>query len=204
MNAGVPPVGLLLAAGRGLRYDPQERALKLLAPTPRGPHAGLPLASAAARALRAVLPAVVAVVRAADSPQQRQLHALLRADGCRLVVNTDADAGIGTSIAAGVRATPAACGWLIALADMPAVASATIAAVAQALVGGAVSAAPVHGGQRGHPVGFAAVTREALLALHGDEGARRVLAAHPPQLIVVDDPGCLLDLDQRADFGPPS
>jgi molybdenum cofactor cytidylyltransferase len=196
------PVALLLAAGRGRRFDTTGRASKLLAPAPCGPHAGQPLAVAAALALRAALPRVLAVVRPAADPPQQQLHAALRAAGCELVINDDADAGSGRSIAVGVAAADAA-GWLIALADMPAIAPTTIAAVRDALAAGAPTAAPVHGGQRGHPVGFGAALRAELVALRGDAGARSVLAAHPPQLIEVDDPGCLLDLDFAADFAPP-
>jgi molybdenum cofactor cytidylyltransferase len=110
---------------------------------------------------------------------------------------------MGGSIATGVRASTDAAGWLVALADMPAVAASTIDAVRDALVSGAPSAAPTHQGRRGHPVGFSARLRPLLLALQGDEGARSVLAAHPPRQIPVEDPGCLLDLDTAADFTAP-
>ena len=203
MNIRPAPVGLLLAAGRSRRFDPTGRASKLLAPAPCGPDAGEPVAVAAAHALRTALPRVLAVVRPVEAPLQEALHAALRAAGCELVVNHAADDGSGRSIAVGVAATAGAPGWLIALADMPAVAPATIAAVRDAIAGGALTAAPVYGGQRGHPVGFGAALRAALAALRGDAGARSVLAAHPPQLIAVDDPGCLLDLDCAADFAPP-
>lgn len=194
-------VGLLLAAGRGARFDPSGRTSKLLAPAPVGPQAGAPVAVAAARNLQAAGVAVTAVLRAADSPEQQRLHDALRACGCQVVINALADEGIGASIACGVQATATARGWLIALADMPAIAPATVRAVADAIAAGAPSAAPIHQGQRGHPVGFGADLAAELLALQGDEGARRVLAAHPPQLLAVDDAGCLLDLDRPADFG---
>ena len=194
-------VGLLLAAGRGARFDPSGQTSKLLAPSPVGPHVGLPVAVATAYPLRSVLPRVLAVVRPADTPPQRRLHDLLAAAGCELVINPHADDGIGTSIAAGVAASADAGGWLVALADMPAIDAGTVAAVRDALAAGAVSAAPWYRGQRGHPVGFAAPLRTALLALQGDTGARAVLQAHPPQRIDVDDPGCLLDLDTPHDFG---
>jgi len=105
---------------------------------------------------------------------------------------------MGHSLACGVRARSSAAGWVIALADMPAVSPATIVAVRDALARGYPSAAPVHRGQRGHPVGFGRACRTELLALTGDAGARGVLAAHPPLLIEVDDPGCLLDIDAPA------
>lgn len=192
-------VALLLAAGRGTRYDPAGQILKLLAPATRGAHAGAPLAVAAARTLRAAIGDVVAVVRSADSAPQRELHALLRAEGCTLQVCDRADEGMGASIACGVAGSALADGWLVALADMPAIAVPTVQAVAQALAAGATTAAPVHRGRRGHPVGFSAALRAELLALTGDNGARAVLAAHPPQPVDVDDGGTLYDVDTPAD-----
>jgi molybdenum cofactor cytidylyltransferase len=189
------PVGILLAAGLGARYDPTGRELKLLAAARRGPHVGAPIAAAAARSLRAVLPNVIAVVRPADSDMQRQLHAVLRDEGCTLAPCHDADAGMSASIVRGITETPGASGWIIALADMPAIEASTVRAVARMLTNGALTAAPVYRAQRGHPVAFAAELRPELLALTGDAGARPVLLRHPPRLIEVDDPGVLYDVD---------
>jgi len=199
MAVAAPIVGVLLAAGAGRRYDPSGARLKLLQASAGGPHAGLPIAVAALRNLLAVIGEVIAVVRPAEGDAQRKLHRLLAAEGARLVVCPDADAGMGHSLACGVRARGDAAGWVIALADMPAVAPATIAAVRDAIAGGGDSAAPVHRGRRGHPVGFRSPCLGELLALTGDEGARSVLAAHPPLLVDVDDPGCLLDIDRPAE-----
>jgi len=193
-----PIVGVLLAAGVGRRYDPSGERLKLLDAAPSGPHAGAPIAVAALRNLLAAIADVVAVVRPADSAVQRQLHQLLADEGAQLVVCPEAGLGMGHSLASGVRARGDAAGWVIALADMPAVSPATIAAVRDAVARGHEAAAPMHRGQRGHPAGFGRTCRDALLALTGDAGARRVLAAHEPMLIEVDDPGCLLDIDTPA------
>jgi molybdenum cofactor cytidylyltransferase len=192
-------VGVLLAAGRGTRYDPSGIELKLLATAPSGPHAGEPIAVAAARTMRAALPTVVAIVRPMnDDAHQPTLHALLLREGCELVVCGEAAQGMAHSLAAGVRAAGTARGWIVALADMPAVRAGTVRAVAAALEDGALAAAPVHGGVRGHPVGFAAALKDELLALDGDVGARAVLARHLPRLVTVDDPGVLLDIDRPA------
>jgi molybdenum cofactor cytidylyltransferase len=190
-----PVVGILLAAGIGRRFDPTGSRLKLIEPAPGGPHAGVPLAVAALRNLRAVTTDVVAVVRAADSTAQHQLHQLLAAEGAQLAVCPDAAAGMGHSLACGVRSRIDATGWVIALADMPGIAPATIAAVRDAIAHGHEAAAPVHHGRRGHPVGFGRVCREELLALTRDTGARGVFDRHSPLLIDVEDPGCLLDID---------
>jgi len=189
-----PLAGVLLAAGRGARYDPSGQRLKLLAPALSGEHAGAPLAVAAARTLHTVLPRVIAVVRAGTGAQA-ELQQQLRAAGCELCVREHADDGIGASLAAGVRASADAGGWIVALADMPAVRHSTVRAIVAALRAGAITAAPMHDGRRGHPVGFAACLREELLALDGDIGARSVLQRHPPHTVLTDDPGVLLDID---------
>jgi molybdenum cofactor cytidylyltransferase len=95
-------------------------------------------------------------------------------------------------------------GWVIALADMPFVRPDTIAAVAAALARGAPIAAPVHDGRRGHPVGFSRRFLNDLLALSGDSGARRIVAAHADAtfLIPCSDPGVLADVDVAGDLHP--
>jgi molybdenum cofactor cytidylyltransferase len=192
-------VGILLAAGRSTRFGSD----KLLAPLP----AGEPIALAAARHLRDGLLAtgastrLVAVVR----PEQAKLAQLLATSGYELAVCATAHLGMGHSIAAGVAATLDAAGWVIALADMPAIRPASIARVATALQAGADAAAPFHAGRRGHPVGFAASRGEALLALTGDSGARALLADTGLALARVDtdDRGVLIDIDTRADLQAP-
>jgi len=198
MNATRSIVGVLLAAGIGHRYDPTGERLKLLEAAPGISATGVPIAAAALRNLRAAIADVIAVVRPADSAAQQRLHRLLAAEGARLVVCPDAADGMGRSLACGVGARSDAAGWLIALADMPAVSPSTIAAVRDAIAGGQAAAAPVHRGRRGHPVGFGRACLTELLGLAGDAGARSVLAAHPPLSIDVDDPGCLLDIDMPA------
>ena len=122
----------------------------------------------------------------------------------QLVVCQDAAAGMGASLACGVKAAAEAAGWLIALADMPFLCSATVSAVAQALRAGALIAAPVWNGRRGHPVGFGRQCYPALAALQGDTGARELLAAHPDRITWVpcDDPGIVRDIDLPSDLPP--
>jgi molybdenum cofactor cytidylyltransferase len=110
--------------------------------------------------------------------------------------------GMGASLAHGVEHTRSAGGWIIALADMPAIRPGTITRIAAALEEGAVIVAPVYRGTRGHPVGFAAKLRDELIALDGDSGARAVLERHrgAVTLLDCDDPGVLQDVDTRADL----
>jgi molybdenum cofactor cytidylyltransferase len=102
--------------------------------------------------------------------------------------------GMGDSIACGVAATPDAHGWLILPADLPLIQSRTLLAVAEALQHQTV-VVPSYEGQQGHPVGFAALCREALLQLTGDQGARAVVAQHSVCRLDVDDEGCVFDVD---------
>lgn len=184
--------GLLLAAGRGTRFDPLGQQNKLLAPLADG----TPVARAAAHTLLTVLPRVIAVVR----PGAEALAHLLNEAGCEVVFAIDAERGMGASLAAGVHASADADGWVVALADMPWILPATVEAVARKLGAGAPIVAPVYEGRRGHPVGFGAVHGEALAALDGDTGARALLASPGLTTIAVDDPGVLADIDTPEDL----
>lgn len=184
--------GVLLAAGAAERYGADTLVAAL--PDGRG------VAAAAAAAMVQALPRVLAVVR----PGSTELAAALRAAGCKVCPCERADEGMGASLACGVAACPDADGWVVGLADMPWIRADTIARVAAALADGAAVAAPVHGGRRGHPVGFAAALGAELTALAGDQGARAVVAAQRERLRLVetDDPGVLLDVDTPRDLGP--
>jgi molybdenum cofactor cytidylyltransferase len=85
---------------------------------------------------------------------------------------------------------------------MPRIKPATVKSVISALQQGALIAAPVYKGERGHPVGFGAALRDELLALDGDAGARALLERHreAAQLIECDDPGILIDIDRKSDL----
>lgn len=186
-------VGILLAAGRGRRFDPSGVRDKLLQVLPDGEA----VAVASARRLLAVIPRVIAVVPPAD----RGVADTLRALGCEVTVCLDADTGMGASLAHAVAASlPAAEGWVIALGDMPFLQGATVQALCDALAAGADIAAPVCGGRRGNPVGFGTARVQALLALTGDEGARRIVRGAPVVEVDVDDPGIFRDIDTAADL----
>ena len=110
--------------------------------------------------------------------------------------------GMASSLVCGVRANHDAAGWLIGLADMPAVPAAAIAGVRDALSAGATLAAPSHSGLRGHPVGFASHYRDELLALQGDNGARRLLERDRAKIteIMIGDAGIFADIDVPGDL----
>lgn len=178
-------VGILLAAGQGTRFGSNKLC------HPLGD--GTPVAVRSAENLRDALGEVLVVLR----PEDSVLRGHFDDAGVPYVLCPDAGQGMAATLACGIRATPRASGWIIALGDMPYIRPGTIAAVAAAIAEGALLAAPFVDDQRGHPVGFAAPLRDELLALAGDEGARRVIVAHKEQLhrIDCDDPGILADID---------
>ncbi|CAJ0687278.1 Purine catabolism protein PucB [Ralstonia mannitolilytica] len=124
---------------------------------------------------------------------------MLAEAGCEVLRCADAARGMGASLAAGVAARPQAGGWVIALADMPWIAPATIAQVAGAL-DARHCVAPFYEGQRGHPIGFGADFFAGLTSLDGDEGARRLIAPGTLVRIDTDDAGILRDVDTPADL----
>ena len=184
--------GVLLAAGTGSRFDPDGLRNKLLATLPGG---GI-VARESAHRLLLVVPKVVAVLR----PGTEALAHVLNEAGCDVIFTPDAARGMGASLAAGIAASADAESWIVALADMPRIAPDTIGAVARAVDQGALLAAPYYQGRRGHPVGFGAAHRDALLALDGDAGARALFGAHAVARVDVDDPGILRDIDTPADL----
>jgi molybdenum cofactor cytidylyltransferase len=123
----------------------------------------------------------------------------VRASGLPFHVETAPHPGMGDSIAAAVKATEDATGWLIMPGDLPLIKGATLLAVAQALTQHAV-VVPVFQRQRGHPVGFAARCRANLLNLKGNKGAALVFIAYPAIELIVDDCGTVTDIDTLDDL----
>ena len=187
------PVGILLAAGRGRRFDPHGLRNKLLQPLDDG----TPVVVASARNLLSVLPRVIAVV----PPQDGGVADALRALGCEVTTCEDADSGMAASLVQAITVSlPQADAWLVALGDMPFVSPLTLRALLAALADGADIAAPLCEGRRGNPVAFGAVHLPALLALEGEVGARPLLKAMPVRDVTVDDPGIFRDIDTPADL----
>ncbi|MEZ5537154.1 MAG: nucleotidyltransferase family protein [Thiolinea sp.] len=176
---------ILLAAGYSRRFGSD----KLMHPLEDGTQMGVK----SAQALQAVFRHVVAVV----NPQAATLSRLYKDMGLDVITNPFARQGMGLSLASGVAHTPGRKGWVIALADMPFIRPESIRQVADALLEGALLAAPIYEGKRGHPVGFAGRFEAELLALHEDKGAGGIVQRYQRHLSLpeVDDPGVLRDID---------
>jgi molybdenum cofactor cytidylyltransferase len=129
---------------------------------------------------------------------ERTLDAV-RASGLPWRLEDAGHPGMGDSIAAAVRATPDAAGWLILPGDLPLVRPETLRAVAGALAGRVRAVQPQYRGERGHPVGFSAGCGAQLAALKGPLGASSILKAmraiDAVADLVVDDVGIVTDID---------
>jgi molybdenum cofactor cytidylyltransferase len=101
-------------------------------------------------------------------------------------VDPQTSGGAGAAMAAGVMARPHAPGWVFLPAGMAAVRPATLRAVAAALAEYPIVYAQCRG-QRGQPVAFSGEMYSELVALRGDDAARRLLARFAAQAVEVDD-----------------
>lgn len=187
------PTVIVLAAGRSERFG--HGLHKLAQPLGSATVLAQTLAVAIASQLRTVVVTTAAFVDIARSSVAARDVVVLAASGSE----SGAPLGMGTSIAAGVAASPDSSGWLVVPGDMPLLRPETLRAVALALDHHPVAYAQ-HRGRRGHPVGFAAELYPELTALSGDEGARRVIARYPAFAVERDDPGILADIDTEDDL----
>jgi molybdenum cofactor cytidylyltransferase len=187
------PAVIVLAAGRGSRFLGADHKLA------QRLGSATVLSTTLRHAVATHLPVVVVTTEALADTARRSVAA--RDVIVLPEVGTPGQEGLGMgySIAAGVSAMPDAGGWLMLPGDMPMVRTETMLAVARELAHHAVVFAQ-HRGVRGHPVGFSAELYSELVALRGDEGARRLVARYPAAGVEVDDPGVLIDVDTEADL----
>lgn len=171
-----PPIGVVLAAGRGERFGGPKQVAEL--------H-GRPLVAHAVQALVDAGLEVLVVV-AADEVGAAVARAAAVAGDPWVVTNPDPGRGMGSSLAVAARAAGPR-PLVVVLADQPAVPPADVAAVAAALVDGAVAvqAGFVDGG-RGHPVGFSAGLHDDLVALRDEGAGRDLLRSSDPVVVAVD------------------
>ncbi|HEY5071737.1 MAG TPA: nucleotidyltransferase family protein [Caulobacteraceae bacterium] len=187
---GLALEAVVLAAGAGTRFG----GAKLTAPWRGGRLIDAAVAAALAAPVRSVI-----VVTGADAAVAQAVGPHRR---LRLVHAADHAEGMAASLRAGVAALPPdADGVFVFLGDMPRIPHAILPALATALAGGALAAAPVFAGRRGHPVLFARSMLLCLLRLTGDEGAKSVLDRLGLDLVLVEsiDDGVLFDVDARGD-----
>ncbi|BFV59980.1 nucleotidyltransferase family protein [Kitasatospora sp. CMC57] len=184
---------LVLAAGGGRRLGGWPKALIR--------YRGRPLLEHALAVVRAggCTDSVAVLGAAAD-----QVRAAADTEDCLLVDNPDWMSGMGSSLRAGLAALPpSADAVLVMLVDTPGVTPAAVARLLAAHRAGADLVAAAYDGRRGHPVLIAARHfAEAAAGAEGDAGARALLAAHAPDVRLVEcgDVAVPDDLDTPADL----
>lgn len=118
------------------------------------------------------------------------------------VLCTDAEQGMGHTLACGMRHLPPH--WdavLVCLADMPFVASSTYTQLLNAPHKDTI-VVPEYQGKRGNPVGFGSRWFDMLAQATGDSGGREVMKAHPECVVkvAVNDPAIHVDVDVPGDL----
>uniref|UniRef100_UPI0035ADECFE NTP transferase domain-containing protein n=1 Tax=Stella sp. TaxID=2912054 RepID=UPI0035ADECFE len=114
--------------------------------------------------------------------------------------NPDYAQGLATSLAAGIAALPRDIdGVVVCLGDMPRVTPAVLDRLIAAWnpVEGRAICVPMAGGRRGNPILWSRRFFAEMAAIHGDTGARGLLAAHADQVVEVETgcEGILIDVD---------
>jgi nicotine blue oxidoreductase len=165
------------------------------------PYRGRPLVEHGVAVLRGGGCDGVVVVLGAGAELVRE-----RADlaGAEVAVNGEWASGMGSSLRAGLGALPReAAAVVVALVDMPGAGPEAVRRLAGAFRGGADLAAAAYGGERGHPVLFAARWfGDVAEAAQGDAGARSFLRAHAARLRLVEcgDVAAGFDIDTPGDL----
>lgn len=210
---------LLLASGYSRRFGGHKLSAH---------YHGTPLIEYCLKSIKASHLPVLAIVR----PETHELHDILQQHNIPILINTQAQDGISSSIRCGVQTIKDQWqGCLIALADMPWIQAQTYQSLAEILSPAHIaipytrtpytqvsytqipsdeSQSPIAKQQqrtrkKGHPVGLGCHFFEEILSLQGDKGARDLIKMHSASIISVpvNDPGILIDIDLQSDLNTP-
>jgi molybdenum cofactor cytidylyltransferase len=185
--------GVVLAAGKGTRFEGGNKLLATVEETPI-------VRRAAETLMRSSVDDVLAVV---GHEADRVTDALSDLD-VSVRRNENYAAGQSTSVRTGVDAARDA-DWdavVFMLGDMPFVRPSTVDRLRTAYAKGeGTIVAPAYEGQRGNPVLFGRQHYDALATVSGDRGGRRLIENHENAVFVdTEDPGVTRDVDYRADL----
>jgi molybdenum cofactor cytidylyltransferase len=190
---------VVLAAGAAQRFG----GGKLTAPWGGGVLLDGALAAAFAAPVRTVTVVTGAGAVAVEAAARRFAERIGQSPRLRLVHTPEHAEGMAASLRAGIASLPLdAEGAFVFLGDMPRIPPAVLEPLADAIAEGHVAAAPAFEGRRGHPAIFARALFPDLVALSGDQGARRVLDRVGPMLVETQDDGVLFDVDEVSDLQP--
>lgn len=185
---------LVLAAGRGLRFDAADN--KLLADV-----GGRPLIC---RAVEAALASRARPTIVVTGHERLSVEAALADYPVVFTHNADYASGLASSLRAGLAQAASRAGVLVLLGDMPGVTPAILNRLIAAFENapaGILAAAPFHRGRRGNPVLLGHGLFPQLEKLEGDIGARKLLqSVHEVLDVPIEDEGVATDVDTRLDM----
>lgn len=133
-----------------------------------------------------------------------EIRRKVKLDGVKVVVNSEFEQGMGTSLRTGLAALDAsALAALIVLADQPFVQPATLnQLIAYHAAKKSQIVIPLYKGFRGNPVLLDRSVFPEVMGLSGDVGCRAIFGDHTQGIhkLAVDDAGVLLDADTASDI----
>ena len=186
---------LVLAAGFSRRFGKDKR--RALLPT------GESVIEATITHLTRAFGNVHVVLREEDD----ELHELIRTRFPETTLShcPTAHLGMGHSLAHGAQFAESWDGIAICLGDMPYTRVETLEALIghfRSLKDDRVILIPTFHGDRGHPVLFGRDYLHDMAQLTGDQGARRIIEAHPEyvHIFISEDTGILRDIDRPGDL----
>jgi molybdenum cofactor cytidylyltransferase len=180
--------GVLLAAGASRRLGRPKQLLRWQGETL--------VRRAACAALEAGVDELIVVTGA----ERDAVTASLAGLDLHLVENPRWPDGLGSSIAAGVRAASGAA-VLLLLADQPGVDAALLAELIASMEAGHERVACAYGGVVGAPALFSAASDlAALRALSGEQGARHLLQRAGAPVLAIPAEQAAYDIDDEADW----
>ncbi|MCF7890802.1 nucleotidyltransferase family protein [Candidatus Bipolaricaulota bacterium] len=187
------PAAIILAAGRGERYD----GVKQLARIDNKP------------LLQYVLDSVGEInwkyrpILVLGYEASRVLSSV-NPEGFKAVVNENWREGMSTSLKQGITEAPEdSSGFIFFLADMPLISPAIIEKVLEKAADGASISAPVFQGERGFPVYLHQKWKPRLLDdVAGDKGARTIIEQNPEDLtpIPTENQSVVVDVNEKGDL----
>jgi len=185
-------VAIVLAAGGSARLGEAKQLVKYRGKTL--------IRHAAEQALAAGCSPVIVILGA----KANECAAELDGESVHLAHNPDWKSGMASSIRAGLealdRSGSSADAVLFTLCDQPLVTADILEKIIEAhRASGARIVASAYGGTLGVPALFSRELFPELLALQGDEGARRVIAAHGDQVVIIANECAAFDIDTPED-----
>ena len=187
------PAAIVLAAGRSRRMGGRNKLLMTIDGVPMVRHV-----------VTALLSSGIAVIQVVTGHQADAVRGALEGCPVSFVDNAEHEAGLSTSLKAGLDALPASCGAaFVCLGDMPAVTDRAFGSLVRAWQGSKAKAivVPTWNGRRGNPVLWDRSFFQAMRRVTGDAGARHLIGEYTDHVIEVamDDGAVLIDIDTPED-----